>query len=155
MSSKSSFLVLGSAAIFFTLLTLSCAMSDGNGMETVWKTKTVTMKNDIDPKVALNIHCRSSEDDFGEHTIYYNQIFFWKFKVNVWQTTKYKCNLSWYDPNAKKDHKKEFFAYKARRDWMYNCEHDCRWSFRQDGGYYGDGYLTKEFPPKKMFNYDE
>ncbi|KAI3877181.1 hypothetical protein MKX03_001418 [Papaver bracteatum] len=155
MSSKTSLLFLGFAAIFFTLLTLLCAQSDGNGVKTIWSTKIVTVENYIDPKIALKIHCRSSEDDFDEHTLYYKQVFFWKFKVNFWRTTKYKCDLSWYDPNAKKDHKKEFFAYKGWRDWMHNCENDCRWSFRQDGGYYGDGYLKIRFPFRKMFSYDE
>ncbi|KAI3925381.1 hypothetical protein MKX01_015082 [Papaver californicum] len=155
MSLKSSFLVLGfAAAIFFTLLTLSCAESSVNGIETIWKKKTVTLQNDIDPNVALKIHCWSSDDDLGEHTLYHGQNFYWRFRVNWRQTTKFRCDSNWFDPNAKKDRIMLFTAYKARRDWMVNCEHDCRWSIRGDGGYYGDGYLTTKFPLKKIFSYD-
>ncbi|RZC53195.1 hypothetical protein C5167_012049, partial [Papaver somniferum] len=32
-----------------------------------------------------------------------------------------------------------FVAYKALRDWKKHCYDDCRWSIRQDGGYYGNG----------------
>ncbi|KAI3834729.1 hypothetical protein MKX03_013982 [Papaver bracteatum] len=154
--SKSSFLVLGSAsAIFSTLVILSlfCAQSV-DGFDAVWNTKTVTVQNDIDPNIAFKIHCRSSEDDFGEHMLYHRQSFYWRFNVNFLQTTKFKCDSSWYDPNEKKNHKMEFYAYYTKKHYNRYCLDDCFWSIRRDGGYYGKSEDDKEFPFKKMFSYE-
>ncbi|KAI3880739.1 hypothetical protein MKX03_016672 [Papaver bracteatum] len=154
--SKLSFLVLGSAStIFFALFTLSLFCMQSVDGSTIWSKKTVTVKNDIDPKIVLKIHCRSSEDDLGEHTLYYKEFFLWKFNVNVLMTTTFSCDLSWHDPNKKKDQIVKFIAYKARRDWKVHCLHDCSWSIRQDGGYYGDGYpaAVSLHPFEKMFSY--
>ncbi|MCL7041713.1 hypothetical protein MKW94_000052 [Papaver nudicaule] len=161
--SKLSFLVLGSVTIFFTFLTLSLCYArsvDGEttqGYKPNWDVqynkKTVTVQNDIDPNIPLKIHCWSSEDDLGEHTLYYKQIFIWRFYVNFWGSTSFSCDSSWYDP-ANGLMFKGFKAYNAKRDWVKHCVNDCRWSIRRDGGYYGDGTSQEPpFPPKKMFSY--
>ncbi|MCL7041712.1 hypothetical protein MKW94_000051 [Papaver nudicaule] len=141
-----SILVSGSAGIFlFTLLTLSlfCAhLVDGK--------QTVTVENDIAPNVPLTIHCWSSEDDLGEHTLYYKQTFLWRFGINFWRSTKFVCDASWNDP-GKDDQSKifvHFTAYSVQRDWEKHCRNDCTWSIRRDGGYYG--YVGR-FPFVKMF----
>ncbi|KAI3925382.1 hypothetical protein MKX01_015083 [Papaver californicum] len=159
MSSRSSSLVLASAVtiFFFTFLTLSlfCAQPvDGEGI--LKHKKTVTVKNDIgDPKIALKIHCWSSDDDFGEHTLYHKQIFYWRFNVNLWYTTKFVCDSSWYEYDSGKHYNAvHFTAYSANRDWKYYCKNDCVWSIREDGGYYGDASASSEFPSKNMFSYE-
>ncbi|MCL7022688.1 hypothetical protein MKW94_008483 [Papaver nudicaule] len=149
-----SFLVLGSAAIFSTLLILSllCAQEvDGHLIQA--RKKTVAVYNDIDPNIALNIHCWSSEDDLGVHTLYYQQNFRWRFRVNFWRSTKFVCDSSWSDHAGNGNHTVKFTAYKARRDWMKHCVDNCVWSIRLDGGYYGDG-LDTGFPLKNMFSYN-
>ncbi|XP_026415894.1 S-protein homolog 29-like [Papaver somniferum] len=154
---KSPFLVLGSAStIFFTLLTLSllCAQSVDGSIDLVWSQKIVTVQNDIDPSVAFKIHCKSSEDDLDERILYYKQSFYWRFKVNFMRSTKFICDSSWYDPNEKKNHTMEFFAYKTRRDYDRHCLGDCFWSIRRDGGYYGNSGADKDFPFEKMFSYE-
>ncbi|KAI3831113.1 hypothetical protein MKX03_017217 [Papaver bracteatum] len=154
---KSSFLVFGSASsIFFTLLTLSlfCAQSDARfDVDNVFNKKTVTVQNDIYPDITLKIHCKSSEDDLGEHTLDYKQSFYWKFNVNFLQSTKFKCYSSWYDPAEERDHIMEFFAYDTWRDYNVYCKDDCFWSIHQYGGYYGESEADKKFPFKMMFSY--
>lgn len=151
---KSSFLVLGSAStIFFILLTLSLfyAQSVDGSFDLVWSKKIVTVQNDIDPDIAFKIHCKSSENDLGEHTLYYKQNFYWTFKINLMRSTKFNCDSSWYDPNEKKNHIMEFFAYKTWRDYDRHCLGDCFWSIRRDGGYFGKSEEDKDFPFEKMF----
>ncbi|KAI3853431.1 hypothetical protein MKX03_037392 [Papaver bracteatum] len=148
-----SFLVLGSpATIFFTLLTLSLFVAESvDGFEDIrTHKKTVTVENYIDPNIALTIHCWSSDDDFGFHTLYYRQTFQWRFKVNLFASTKFVCDSSWYDPNEKSNHAMRFTAYEALRDWNKHCKNDCFWLIVRDGGYYGD---APEFPQDKMFSY--
>ncbi|KAI3995394.1 hypothetical protein MKX01_040510 [Papaver californicum] len=121
---------------FYTLLTLS--LVDGK--------KTVMVQSAIGPNVPLTIHCWSSEDDLGVHTLNYTQSFKWKFNVNFRYTTKFICDSSWYDTNTER-----FTAYEASRDFEVHCKEICVWSIRRDGGYYGDG--GAEFPFQKMFSY--
>ncbi|MCL7043283.1 hypothetical protein MKW94_002833 [Papaver nudicaule] len=152
-----SFLVLGSAAIFSTLLIFSllCAQAvDGRDYDIHATKKTVAVYNYIHPDIALTIHCWSSEDDLGEHTLYYRQNFRWRFRVNFWESTKFVCDSNWYDPARKGNHTVKFTAYKARRDWMKHCVNNCDWSIQLDGGYYGDGLYVGRFPLEKMFSYN-
>ncbi|KAI3883895.1 hypothetical protein MKX03_017358 [Papaver bracteatum] len=153
--SKSSFLVLGSAsAIFFSLVILSLFFAQSVDAESVFNKKIITVENDIDPSIILKIHCRSSDDDFGAHTLYYKQSFYWRFRVNFSQSTKFICRSIWYDPNGKNGHRMEFYAYNTRREYHIHCLDKCFWSIRQDGGYYGESEEAKDFPFQKMFYYE-
>ncbi|MCL7038140.1 hypothetical protein MKW94_023384 [Papaver nudicaule] len=145
-----SFLVIGSV---LSILLCICAQS-AHGFswgEIFASKKNVTVVNDLDPYITLRIHCRSSDDDLGEHFLGYHAGFSWRFKVNLKQTTDFWCDSSWTDVNGKL-YQKPFTAYNANRDWMRHCHNNCVWRIRQDGGYYGDGY-DKQFPSAKMFTY--
>ncbi|KAI3995395.1 hypothetical protein MKX01_040511 [Papaver californicum] len=140
-----SFSVLGSAAaIFFFYILLTLSLVDGK--------KTVLVKNDIGPDISLTIHCWSSEDDLGVHTLYHLQTFYWRFTVNFSYTTEFVCDSSWHGPGRVGfSNRKRFTAYKAKRDWNTHCNGFCMWSIRQDGGYFGDG--GSRYPFQKMFSY--
>ncbi|MCL7038261.1 hypothetical protein MKW94_023373 [Papaver nudicaule] len=137
----------GGTIFFFTLLTLSLFSAQSvDGVR-----HTVTVENDIDPNVPLTIHCWSSEDDLGEHTLNYKQQFSWRFRINFFGSTTFVCDLSWQDPaKGYQSNSIHFTAYNAKRDMKKHCLIDCMWSVRRDGGYYGDG---AEFPFEKMFSY--
>ncbi|KAI3893061.1 hypothetical protein MKX03_033033 [Papaver bracteatum] len=147
--------VLGFAAILFAL-TSFCALSvEGFVLGDIFVNKKyVSVQNDIDPNILLVLHCRSSEDDLGEHTLNYKQSFKWSFKVNWKQTTTFSCDSSWYESaSGKMYHLQQFNAYKAKRDWRHHCEDLCYWSIRQDGGYYGGEKFEGYYPFEKMFSY--
>ncbi|KAK9138522.1 hypothetical protein Sjap_009116 [Stephania japonica] len=55
---------------------------------------TVHIRNQISPESVLYLHCRSKDDDLGVHYIYFDQEFHWHFRVNLWGTTLFWCNLS-------------------------------------------------------------
>ncbi|RZC66043.1 hypothetical protein C5167_009729 [Papaver somniferum] len=156
-----SFAVLGFLVIF--TITSFCAHSVDVTMQYdldyevggIWSNeKVVTVQNDIDPKIALKIHCWSSDDDLGEHTLNYKQNVIWKFKVNWKRTTKFVCDSSWSSADGGY-HSVKFSAYQAKRDWKKHCRNHCNWSLRQDGGYYGGGWPEPddEIPFQKMFPY--
>lgn len=71
----------------------------------------------------MNIHCRSKDDDLGQHTLSYFQTYEFRFHPNIWMTTLFYCDVSWrYVTNWR------FDAYDFSRDG-HRCEDDCRWIF--------------------------
>ncbi|XP_026398669.1 S-protein homolog 24-like [Papaver somniferum] len=93
----------------------------------------VTVKNDIAEKISCELHCYSSETDFGDHTLAYGQEFSWKFKINALRTTKYWCDM-WFVTEEGVDFKGGYTIYKANRDY-YRCANDCHYYIRMDGVY--------------------
>ncbi|KAL0366606.1 UNVERIFIED_CONTAM: hypothetical protein Sradi_3550700 [Sesamum radiatum] len=73
------------------LLLTMLITSDANGTLILDK-ETVVVKNDI-PGENITIHCYSSEDDLGIHTLPYAANFTWHFRVNIGETTKFYCDL--------------------------------------------------------------
>ncbi|KAL6517351.1 hypothetical protein OROMI_033052 [Orobanche minor] len=43
----------------------------------------------------LILHCFSKDDDFGNHTLSHGSVFGWHFRVNMFGTTKYRCDFWW------------------------------------------------------------
>ncbi|KAL0366605.1 UNVERIFIED_CONTAM: hypothetical protein Sradi_3550600 [Sesamum radiatum] len=73
------------------LLLTMLITSDANGTLLVDK-ETVVVKNDISGE-NITIHCYSSEDDLGIHTLPYAANFTWYFHVNIGGSTKFYCDL--------------------------------------------------------------
>ncbi|KAL7147234.1 hypothetical protein ABFS83_06G094500 [Erythranthe nasuta] len=61
--------------------------------EAVFEKIHVTVGNDI-PGETINIHCYSTEDNLGSHDLAYGANFSWDFRVNVWGTTKFWCDIT-------------------------------------------------------------
>ncbi|CAA0817128.1 Plant self-incompatibility protein S1 family [Striga hermonthica] len=56
---------------------------------------TVIVRNDINEgDSSISIHCYSSEDNIGTHNLSYGSAIRWKFKVNLWGTTKFWCDFN-------------------------------------------------------------
>ncbi|XP_038698050.1 S-protein homolog 4-like [Tripterygium wilfordii] len=54
------------------------------------------VNNDLGPGIALTLHCKSAEDDLGEHVLqYHDQGFQFTFRPNVWGVTLFYCSFSW------------------------------------------------------------
>ncbi|OVA07074.1 Plant self-incompatibility S1 [Macleaya cordata] len=111
---------------------------------------TVWVYNELDPNTTLTIHCKSKDDDLGEHTLSYNQEFHWKFRINFFWTTLFWCNMWWHDSNGRLV-QASHDAYFVRRDYEHYCVADCFWSIQKDGWYYGN-HLTLG---KLMFTWDK
>ena len=68
---------------------------------------TIVIKNNFHSNVnSLYVHCRSKDDDIGEHWLAVGQIIAWSFHENVWSTTLFHCYAQW------GNQKKYFNAYE-------------------------------------------
>ncbi|KAL0392456.1 UNVERIFIED_CONTAM: hypothetical protein Sradi_2468400 [Sesamum radiatum] len=65
--------------------------SNANGKLQIRK-ETAVVKNDISGE-NVTIHCYSSDDDLGIHTLPYAANFTWYFHMNIGGTTKFYCDL--------------------------------------------------------------
>ncbi|KAH6766818.1 hypothetical protein C2S52_017801 [Perilla frutescens var. hirtella] len=67
----------------------------------VWMNMTSLEALPVDTKVVvrslsdkpITIHCKSSEDDLGVHTLSNQQSFDWHFKPNIWGSTSFDCDI--------------------------------------------------------------
>ncbi|XP_027343141.1 S-protein homolog 29-like [Abrus precatorius] len=91
--------------------------------------KHVRVINDLGNDVFLYLHCRSSDDDLGEHVLEYQQYQEWSFQNNLRGTTLFWCSLQW----GYEEHYIEVYNYK--KDNKY-CGSYCWRSIRTDGAYF-------------------
>ena len=106
----------------------------------------VFIKNGLGTK--LMAHCRSKDDDFGFHYLTPSGAFTWKFRINVFSTTLFYCDL--YSGNLRG----HFVVFDADRD-RARCDrnpqnhnvHNCNWTAKNDGLHFSNNGRDKlEFP---------
>ncbi|KAG7565771.1 Plant self-incompatibility S1 [Arabidopsis suecica] len=73
--------------------------------------KHVVIYNKVKNRQILNVHCRSSEDDFGMVHIPWNGTWDFRFHVNFSKTTKFRCHFTWYRGGSH-----YFYIFKVSRD---------------------------------------
>ena len=97
---------------------------------TKWK---VTITNQLSRGQTLLVHCKSKDNDLGDHTLQVGQNFSWKFKVNFFSTTLFWCNLR---TSSNKHVSIEVF-WPEKHDWLgYRCAYTtCNWDARDNGIY--------------------
>ncbi|KAL7109388.1 hypothetical protein ACP275_06G172500 [Erythranthe tilingii] len=77
--------------IFFT-----CLLQEGNGCPIIVSRRVyISIVNSLPPKTApLTVHCKSKDDDLGNHTLTVNQDFHFDFCLKPFSTL-FTCNLAW------------------------------------------------------------
>ncbi|RZC47110.1 hypothetical protein C5167_040045 [Papaver somniferum] len=132
--------------VLLTILFGFSSLTDGFGRHSD-KTDVIVVNN-LSPNIMLNLHCKSADDDLGEHSVAFDTAWSWSFYVNFIDTTLYWCNFWWVDNNGK-SRQEGFQIYKAKRD-MKRCHHYCRYEIRPDGVYGFTGrtepYLFYKWP---------
>ena len=86
----------------------------------------VSIENDIGSGVDLTLHCKSKDDDLGEHTLNNLGNFKFKFRPNMLKSTLFSCSFAW--PNA--FHQFDIYNYTRDSD---SCVHQCNWHIYLDG----------------------
>ncbi|KAL5701517.1 hypothetical protein ACHQM5_026843 [Ranunculus cassubicifolius] len=94
----------------------------------------VEVHNSIAPDKNMNVHCRSKDNNLGDHTVIYGQYYTWDFHVNFWGTTLFWCSVDWIDNQGIYVHG-SFKIYDFNRDAL-KCDKMCVWSAQQDGVYF-------------------
>ncbi|KAK7374271.1 hypothetical protein VNO80_07699 [Phaseolus coccineus] len=93
----------------------------------VWARHTdVYITNHLEGREDLHIHCKSKDDDLGEHVLHINQAFHISFGTNYFFGTLFFCSFQW--GNSPLLH---FDVYDQDRDF-YKCNH-CEWYVQKDG----------------------
>lgn len=93
----------------------------------------VYVTNDFSGGKRLTVHCKSKDDDLGEHSLGVKETFEWNFYSNIWGTTLFWCNMGWYDDKGKLVQGR-FDIYKAKRDET-RCVKRCHWRIFEHGLY--------------------
>ncbi|KAF6141760.1 hypothetical protein GIB67_027938 [Kingdonia uniflora] len=82
---------------------------------------------------AMNIHCRSKDNDLGIHRLDDQQVSNWNFETNYWGTTLFWCSMAWMNPQGFLV-KGSVTVFDEDRDGG-KCMGDCRWYVKQAGVY--------------------
>lgn len=90
----------------------------------------------------LHIHCKSHDDDLRQQMIQYGTQYEIKFKVNLFGTTYFKCDLWWIDIEGANNTIQNFNLYDYEVHWD-KCDHnDCWWTARETGLYFTEHAST-------------
>ncbi|OVA18535.1 Plant self-incompatibility S1 [Macleaya cordata] len=95
----------------------------------------VYVYNELGQDTPLNIHCKSKDDDLGEHKLSNKENFNWSFRPNLAHTTLFWCTMWWQDSNGRTVQASNE-VYRVRREWG-DCGSECIWLIRKDGWYVG------------------
>ncbi|KAI3847686.1 hypothetical protein MKX03_019496 [Papaver bracteatum] len=112
------------ALVMFAVLVSECASNKHSNP--IFEKVSVSVSNDIYDGISLNIHCKSKDDDLGEHELAHGENFQWKFRINILDSTLYWCNMWWNDVNGRLV-KGGYALYEAEREWN-RCENECNFS---------------------------
>ncbi|KAF5185708.1 hypothetical protein FRX31_024692 [Thalictrum thalictroides] len=76
----------------------SCSSVSGHSSSSFRiKSARVIVMNTLGPNNTLTIHCKSKDDDLGEHNIAFNKSFEWSFTNHIFGKTLFWCRMWWYD----------------------------------------------------------
>ncbi|CAI0436183.1 unnamed protein product [Linum tenue] len=98
----------------------------------LWPYKHVHVINELTTyKGVLHVHCWSGKDDRGHIDVAVGTEFTWRFKPNIWGTTKWTCELS------TDDHRyASFDAYwEDNHQGKREYKHNIYWVAKEDGVY--------------------
>jgi len=91
--------------------------------------KHVRVTNDLNDGILVHLHCRSKDDDLGEHVLGNGGFQEWTFKDNIGDTTLFWCSMDAYNVQM------SFEIYSAVAD-NPKCDKQCFRSLRTDGAYF-------------------
>ncbi|KAL9278411.1 putative plant self-incompatibility S1 [Arabidopsis thaliana] len=130
--------------LFIFSIVIGLCIGVSNAFHEIGESKVV-LSNQLEHSKLLKVHCRSKDDDLGEHILKIGQDYEFTFGDNIWQTTSFSCQMDQV-PNFK--HRQDFVAYET--SWSKALEASCKWIAREDGIYFSqDGVL-----PTKKYQWD-
>ncbi|KAI4346095.1 hypothetical protein L6164_013177 [Bauhinia variegata] len=83
----------------------------------------VVMTNNLAGGMDVTIHCKSKNDDLGEHLVHSSQSWDFTFRPSYWNSTDLYCSFQWQGSVH------WFDVYTEKRDF-YTCT-ECKWSIRE------------------------
>ncbi|KAI3920175.1 hypothetical protein MKX01_017832 [Papaver californicum] len=119
-------------SIFFLGFALFCGCLSTVSAKGIYIRRVhVHLTNILPNNKDATIHCKSKDNDLGEHTLSFGQDFHWDFRVNIFHTTMFWCNIWWYPYDG---HRVQggFHIYEAERD-IAACGDNCERFITGDG----------------------
>lgn len=96
---------------------------------TIFSSMAVFIENRMEDKSVLKLHCKSKDDDMGEHNLYYGQHTRFVFRPSPFGRTRFWCDVFWNNKWVAYD------AYIEKRDFS-RCYHNhcnCQWGITSKG----------------------
>lgn len=118
--------------LFLIISLLLCYSQEGESCF-LSKRKHVHVVNGLPPNPQpLHVHCKSRDDDLGEHVLSVNQSFNFNFCIIAFETL-FHCDVQWEGKG------KNFTAYTTTWPSKHPCmkSNDCTWTVKSDGIYAG------------------
>uniref|UniRef100_A0A7N0UH07 S-protein homolog n=1 Tax=Kalanchoe fedtschenkoi TaxID=63787 RepID=A0A7N0UH07_KALFE len=115
---------------FVILFVMNAQVAEAHGCSWILPKLYLTVENQMDkPATSIKVHCKSKEDDMGEHTLWNGMHTTFSFRPNVFYTTAYWCDVYWNDKWV------VFDAYDHFRDINRCCDNhcDCNWAITSKG----------------------
>ncbi|KAF3436028.1 hypothetical protein FNV43_RR23120 [Rhamnella rubrinervis] len=104
----------------------------------------IHMINGLSGNQVWTVHCRSKNDDLGEHNITVGAEFTWTFKQNYWGTTLFWCNTRVANHQQHADFQAFWSGSKLlEKSCKKKTSRNCFWTAKDDGIY------LKNIPAKK------
>ncbi|KAK8614882.1 hypothetical protein V6N13_068671 [Hibiscus sabdariffa] len=123
--------------VFATLMAANSSTSTSSALtedrrNMFFSTFHVHVVNGLSSNKILFIHCKSADDDLGEHNLTAGNEFQWKFKTNFFVTTLFWCFMA-----SRSDHvHAKFNVFEMDEALFYRCNwKHCIWIAKDDGIY--------------------
>ncbi|KOM57721.1 hypothetical protein LR48_Vigan11g075400 [Vigna angularis] len=97
--------------------------------------KTVRVENDLTNGISVFLHCKSRDDDLGEHVLENGQYQEWRFRNNIAHSTLFWCAMRASNVQSSFD----VYSYKADNAVCDQCNR----SLRNDGLYFYNQFENK------------
>jgi hypothetical protein len=124
------------------LFIVATAQAQQEGDWNLFKT-TVRVQNILGGNSVLVVHCHSSDNDLGIHNVIGGAFVEWKFRVDLRETTLFRCTLQWDNVPEK-----NVVIYDAKIDNPI-CRERCWREVRPDGLFFlhekGSGFWEKRY----------
>lgn len=116
----------GAPLLVVFLITTMCDSFDAWPKFLTPRVTRVRINNNLGFGTSLGLHCKSKDDDLGEHVLPPNGNYEFKFRPNLLGTTQFFCSMKF---DGKTEH---FDIYIQDRD-QRTCFSFCDWSVNRDG----------------------
>ncbi|EPS58024.1 hypothetical protein M569_16794 [Genlisea aurea] len=78
----------------------------------------------------IAVHCKSADDDLGEHYLWKDQDLRWKFRINLFRSTLFFCSVNSGETTLRFDvFDTDYISFKCQDSSK------CFWSVRDEGFY--------------------